>query len=173
MPEHLRPVMQHLSDNWKAGDALWVYYGAGQAFGYYSRLFPINGDIRIGDCDRTEPREYLRQIDVERGKRRVWILMSHTSAGFRFDERRLLNSYLDTIGTRLDEFHAPAEDTSPQRAAVFLYDLSKDEKLATTSAERFEFRNDYPPQTWTCYGTMSPLGPNERVLKAVMTSDKG
>ncbi|MBK9713112.1 MAG: glycosyltransferase family 39 protein [Kouleothrix sp.] len=50
-PEHLRPVMQYVSDRWKPGDALWVYYGAGQAFLYYARLIPLEGDIRIGDCN--------------------------------------------------------------------------------------------------------------------------
>ena len=170
-PEHLRPVMQYVSDNWKVGDALWVYYGAGQAFHYYVRRWPIKGDIRIGDCDRTDPRNYLRQVDVERGRPRVWVLMSHDSGAFRFDERKLLTDYLDTIGRRIGEFHAPAGDNSSGRAAVFLYDLSSLEKLASSSADRFEVRNNYPPQTWTCYGTMSSLGPDERVVAAVMREE--
>jgi hypothetical protein len=168
-PEHLRPVMQYVAANWKKGDAVWVYYGAGPAFQYYIRRIPLAGDIRVGDCNRTDPREYLRQVDVERGRPRVWVLMAHGSGAFRFDERKLLTDYLDTIGIRLDDFHAPAEDNSPRRAEVFLYDLSKVEKLESSSADRFEIRNPYPPQMWTCYGTMSSLGPNERVEAAVMS----
>jgi hypothetical protein len=95
--------------------------------------------------------------------------MAHGSGAFRFDERKLLTDYLDTIGIRLDDFHAPAEDNSPRRAEVFLYDLSKVEKLRSSSADRFEIRNPYPPQMWTCYGTMSSLGPNDRVEAAVMS----
>jgi hypothetical protein len=167
-PEHLRPVMQYVSDHWKAGDALWVYYGAGQAFEYYRKLIPVHGDIRVGDCNRTDPREYLRQVDVERGRARVWVLMAHGSAAFRFDERKMLIAYLDTIGRRVDEFHAPPEDSTPYRAAVFLFDLSDPGKLAHSSAELFAIQNNYPPMTWTCYGTMSPHGPNSRVVAAVM-----
>lgn len=167
-PEHLRPVMRYVADNWKLGDAVWVYYGAGQAFQYYVKRIPLEGDIRIGDCNRAEPRAYLRQVDVERGRPRVWVLMAHGAGAFQFDERKLLTDYLDTIGTRLDDFHAPAEDTSPRRAEVFLYDLSKTEKLDASSADRFEIQNPYPSQMWTCYGTMSPLGADERVVAAVM-----
>ena len=167
-PEHLRPVMQYVSDHWKAGDALWVYYAAGQAFEYYSKLIPINGDVRVGDCNRTDPREYLRQVDVERGRARVWVLMAHGSGPFGFDERQMLIAYLDLIGRRVDEFHAPLEDSTPNRAAVFLFDLSDTGRLAASSVERFAIQNKYPPQTWTCYGTMSPLGPNDRVVADVM-----
>jgi hypothetical protein len=171
-PEHLRPVMKYVADNWRPGDALWVYYGAAQAFKYYAHLIPIQGDVDIGDCNQTDSREYLRQVDLERGKPRVWVLMAHNSPGFRFDERQLLTSYLDTIGQRLDEFHAPPEDTSPARAAVLLYDLSIDQKLMAASAETFNFHNGFPPWPWTCYGTMSPLGPNERVVKAVRSEHR-
>lgn len=167
-PEHLRPVMRYVADNWKMGDAVWVYYGAGQAFQYYIKRIPLAGDIHIGDCNRVDPREYLHQVDVVRGRPRVWVLMAHGSGAFRFDERKLLTDYLETIGTRLDDFHAPAEDNSPRRAEVILYDLSRGDKLAVSSADRFEIRNPYPSRMWTCYGTMSPLGPRERIAEAVM-----
>jgi hypothetical protein len=167
-PEHLRPVMRYLSDHWKSGDALWVYYGAGQAFEYYSKLIPIQGDVRVGDCNRTDPREYLRQVDVERGHARLWVLMAHNSGEFRFDERKMLIAYLDTIGRRVDEFHAPPEDTTRNRAEVFLFDLSDPGKLAQSSTEQFGIQNNYPPMTWACYGTMSPHGPSRRVIEAVM-----
>jgi len=98
--------------------------------------------------------------------------MAHGSGAFRFDERKLLIDYLDTIGRRIADFHAPRGDFSPNRAEVFLYDLSDVEKLAASSAEHFYVPNTYSPQTWTCYGTMSPLGPREHVVAAVMDEDK-
>ena len=102
----------------------------------------------------------------------MWVLMSHGSGAFSFDERQLLTAYLDTIGRRLGEFHPLTDDASPNQAAVFLYDLSDPERLASTSAEQFTIRDgDLPEETWTCYGTMSPLGPSERVVKAVMGLD--
>src|SRR6185295_10356751 len=136
-----------------------VYPFAGQAFEYYSKSIPIPGDVRVGTCDRADPRKILRQVDAERGRSRVWILLAHGSGPFGFDERGLLLTYLDTIGRRLDGFHAPAEDVSPNRAEVSLFDLSDPVRLASSAAERFAIRNDHPPQTWTCYGTMSPGGP--------------
>ena len=172
-PEHLRPVMQYVSDHWKAGDALWVYYGAGQAFEYYSKLMPIRGDVRVGDCNRADPREYLRQVDVERGRARVWVLMTHGSGPFRFDERKMLIAYLDKIGRRVDDFHAPPGDSSPNRAEAFLFDLSDPGKLAQSSTERFGIQNNYPPMTWACYGTMSPHGPNDKVIEAVKEKKGG
>lgn len=150
---------------------MWVYYATGQAFEYYSKLIPINGDVRVGDCDRTDPREYLRQVDVERGRARVWVLMAHGSGPFGFDERQMLVAYLDSIGRRVDEFHAPPEDSTPNRAAVFLFDLSDTGRLAASSAELFAIQNKYPPQTWTCYGTMSPFGPSDRVVADVMSGN--
>ncbi|MFZ2269545.1 MAG: hypothetical protein WAV95_18370 [Azonexus sp.] len=167
-PEHLRPVMQHIAASWQPGDSLWVYYGAGQAFEYYRKMIPLAGDIHIGQCDRAEPRAYLLQVDSMRQQPRAWILMAHGSGAFGYDERRLIIDYLDRIGHRLDEFHAPPDELSGNRAAVMLFDLSDRQKLASTSAERFPVSNDRPPQTWACYGTMSPLGPSEKTLQAVM-----
>jgi Dolichyl-phosphate-mannose-protein mannosyltransferase len=86
-PEHLRPVMQYVAGHWRAGDSLWVYYGAGQAFEYYNRMIGIAGDVRVGECNRGDPREYLRQVDSERGRARVvlsvnwWKRVSASSAG--------------------------------------------------------------------------------------------
>jgi len=170
-PEHLRPVMQYVADHWEPGDALWVYYGAGQAFEYYRRLIPIHGDIRVGDCSRTDPRDYLRQIDVERGRARVWILMSHDFGSLRVSERRIILEYLDGIGKRLDQVHAPQGDGSSMRTEAFLYDLSDRNRLDSLSAQRFPIREGYPAQTWSCYGTMSPFAPSPRVLDAVMQED--
>jgi hypothetical protein len=156
-PEHLRPVLQYVAERWRQGDALWVYYGAGQVFEYYRRLIPISGAVQLGDCNREDPREYLRQVDVERGRSRVWMLFAHGSGPFRFDERRLLLAYLDTIGKRLDAFRAPPEDTSALVAAVFLYDLSNDQKLASARAATFPITEKYTPTRWTCYGVQSPI----------------
>jgi len=150
--EELRPVMRYVADNWKTGDALWVYYGAGQAFEYYRKLIPIDGDVHVGGCSRKDPRDLLRELDAGRGHARMWILMSHDYGS----ERRLIVKYLGKIGTRLDGFHAPASDVSPDRAEAILYDLSIDTKLRSTTAERFTIPPGYPAAPRSCYGTMSP-----------------
>ncbi|HEV7667971.1 MAG TPA: hypothetical protein VGS22_05575 [Thermoanaerobaculia bacterium] len=171
-PEHLRPVMQQIAARWQPGDALWVYYGAGQAYAYYSQSIPLAGNVRVATCDRADPRELLRQVDLERGRARVWILMAHGSGPFGFDERGILLDYLETVGRRLDRFHAPAGDTTRNRAEAALFDLSDPERLARTTAERFPIGNVPPSQTWTCYGTMSPQGSTNEVEAAVLDGNR-
>ncbi|MEP7012590.1 MAG: glycosyltransferase family 39 protein [Acidobacteriota bacterium] len=168
MPEHLRPVLEHVAERHAPGDALWVYYGAGQAYEYYSKSIPWTGDVRVAICDRANPRDLLRQVDAERGRARVWILLAHGSGPFGFDERGMLLNYLGTIGRPLDAFHAPAADLTLNRAEAVLFDLSDPARLASTTAERFPIDRVPPPQTWTCYGTMSPQGSTARVERAVL-----
>jgi hypothetical protein len=155
LPEHLRPVLQYVADHRQPGDALWVYYGAGQAFEYYKRLIPIGGDVLLGDCNDENPRGYLRQVDVERGRRRVWFLFAHYTPRPPFNERQLLLAYLDAIGTRLDAFRAPPDDNRATAAVVFLYDLSETHKLARAEADTFPISTNYLPEEWRCYGTSS------------------
>jgi len=164
--EHLRPVMRHVADHWQPGDALWVYYGAGQAFEYYRKLIPIDGDVLVGECTRTNPRTYLHQLDSWRGRSRVWILMSHDYGS----ERALIAKYLAAIGRRLDSFHAPDEQLSSP-AEVLLYDLSDRKRLAAASAQRFPIAPGYRPAQWSCYGTMSAFVPSRRVLAALTRLD--
>jgi len=167
-PEHLRPVLEHVAERHRPGDALWVYYGEGQAYAYYSKSIPLPADVRVATCDRADPRDLLRQVDVERGRARVWILLAHGSGPFGFDELGMLLAYLETIGRRIEGFHSPAEDETLNRAEADLFDLSDPARLAATTAERFPIKNVPPPQTWTCYGTMSPQGPTKKIEAAVL-----
>lgn len=167
-PEHIRPVMQYIQDNWKDEDVLWVYYGAGQAFQYYRNIIPIKGTVYMGECNRAEPRAYLHQLDIVKGDARTWILFAHGSGRFRFNERGLITDYLNTIGTQLDHFHAPMQDVSTDRAEVFLYDLSNLKKLETSSPDQFEIENPYPSVLWSCYSTMSPFTPNKQIMDDLM-----
>jgi hypothetical protein len=167
-PEHLRPVLEQIAERQRPGDALWVYYGAGQAYSYYSKSISLRADVQVATCDRADPRDLLRQVDVERGRARVWILLAHGSGPFGFDERGVLLDYLGTIGRRRDRIHAPADDTTPNRAEAALFDLSDSVRLAATTAERFPIGTVPPPQTWTCYGTMSPGGPSKRIEAAIL-----
>lgn len=167
-PEHLRPVLEQVAERHRPGDGVWVYYGAGQAYAFYSKSNPLRGEVQVATCDRADPRDLLRQLDVERGRARVWILFAHGSGPFGFDERGMLLDYLETIGHPLDRFHAPAGDSTRNRAEAALFDLSDPVRLAATTAERFPIQNVPPPQTWTCYGTMSPLGVKEQVKEAVL-----
>ncbi|MGH9409612.1 MAG: hypothetical protein ACRD1V_09180 [Vicinamibacterales bacterium] len=162
-------MLQYVAEHRQSDDALWVSYGAGQAFEYYTRLIPIAGDVQMGDCNHQNPRQYLRQVDVERGRARAWFLFAN------FDERQRILAYLNAIGTQLDAFQAPPDDTRPTVAAVFLYDLSNPQKLAAVEADSFPIRGFGPrgaarrAEEWTCYGTNSVLpARNRTATEAVM-----
>ena len=166
--EHIRPVLQYVATHRQPNDAVWVYYGAGQAFEYYQRVIPMGDDVQVGDCDRQNPRAYLHQVDVERGRPRVWFVIAHFAPQFRFDERGLVLTYLDAIGKRLDEFRAP-DDRSPGVAAAYLYDLSAAATVPQVNANTFPIIGKFTPARWSCYGTASPIPRrNDAAVRAVM-----
>ena len=170
LPQHMRPVLRYVADHRQPADALWVSYGAGQAFEYYKRLVPIAGDVEVSGCNHENPREYLRQVDVERGRPRVWFVFAN------FDERGLILAYLNAIGTQVDTFHAPPDDTRATVAAAFLYDLSDTQKLAAADADGLPMPRNFRSagaarggEEWTCYGTNSVFPQRNRAAtEAVM-----
>ncbi len=155
-PEHLRPVIQNILSKWQEGDVIWVYYGAGQAFKYYQHRLPINGKIIFGKCNRSNPKDYLYQIDQLRGNKRVWILISHGAAFNRFDEPKLITDYLNTIGTQLSSFNTIDTVMTKNGSASYLYDLSNYEQALTSKADDFSITGIPTDTDWTCYGTMVP-----------------
>jgi hypothetical protein len=57
---------------------------------------------------------YRNDLDRLRGHKRVWLIFSHA---YLWKENRMIQSYLDSIGKRIDFFEAPG-------SFVYLYDLS-------------------------------------------------
>jgi hypothetical protein len=152
--EHLRPALEHVAENARPNDAIWVYYGAGEAFRYYQHRISIDADVSV--CDRSNPRGQLQQIDRLRGRSRVWILMTHTAAKGDADERGPLVGYLDQIGIRRSVFSVASSDgNADATVSAFLYDLSDQRRLATTTAALFPIPARAGTE-WSCYGTMTP-----------------
>jgi len=166
-PEHLRPGLQYLSDRLRPTDTIWVYYGAGQAFTYYSRQFPMHAHVILSSCDRTDARATLRQLDAVRGRSRVWIVLTHIDAM----EKRALLGYLDAIGTRLDTFSLDARPDAVTASSVFLYRLDDPERLARASAADVPVSPIADPSPWSCYGPMSVLPGSERAAAAALARD--
>ena len=150
-PEHLRPGLQYLSARLQPSDTVWVYYGAAQAFAYYSRQFPMRAEVMFSSCDRTDPRATLRQVDAARGRERVWVVLTHIDAA----ERRALLGYLDTIGTRLDTFSLDTRKEAMTASSVFLYRLDDPDRLQRASAEDISVSPIDDPSPWSCYGPMA------------------
>lgn len=152
--EELRAVVQYVHAHRRPGDAIWVYYGAGQAFAYYDRLFPLPG-ATISACDRGAPASQLEQVDALRGRPRAWIVVAHAYPLGAINERALLVSYLDRIGERLATFPPDfRNDADRSTAAAFLYRLDDPDRLAAATAGAFPVPAA-GGAAWTCYGSMA------------------
>jgi hypothetical protein len=93
--EHIRPLVGTVADRLAPGDAVYVYYAAGQAALYYAPMFGLaRGDLTIGRCAIANPREYLREVDRFRGRTRVWMLATHLIR--TTGEFETITNYLDT-----------------------------------------------------------------------------
>lgn len=152
-PEPLAPVLETMRRAWQPGDRAYVYYGGEKAFVYYARRLGIApGDYVLGRCAREDPRAYLRELDLFRGGRRVWVVMTHAVP----EETAAIGDYLDRIGTRRESFEAGRVPGGRRadRARVELYDLSDPTRLAAATAETFPM----PPPAgggqgaaWSCH----------------------
>lgn len=152
--QHLRPVVEYVEARRQPGDEVYVFYGAGQAFHYYAQRLAVRTEhVTIGQCGLADPRTYLRDLDQFRGKKRIWIVMTHTQ---RLGEESLLTDYLDRIGERLDQISVPGSSgLSVEGARGYLYDLSDRTRLALAASETYALTLAPAPASerrWLCYG---------------------
>ncbi len=99
--QHVRPVLEHVRARWQPGDGLYVYFGGGQAYRYYAPRLDLPPDqVVVGQCAVGSPRDYLRELDRFRGRKRLWIVVTH--AHYDGAELQLILGYLDAIGQRRD-----------------------------------------------------------------------
>jgi hypothetical protein len=153
----LRPVLERVEQLRQPGDTIYVDYAAGHAFLYYARRFAFDADdYVIGTCAVSDRRDYLRQVDRFRGRRRVWIVGTHLSAV----ERSLTVRYLEQIGRRIESVFVPPTG-APLRFAAYarLYDLGDPRRLASSRADTFTIREGPRPDgvdEWGCAGPLAP-----------------
>jgi hypothetical protein len=117
--EDFKVALRYVRSHQRLGDVCYVYYGAKYQFAYYSDLYklPENNVLVGADCGRTS-NCYAADLERIRGRRRVWILLSHVLVGNDWNEELILRSQLDAVGVRLDLYQ-----TSGARA--YLYDLGQ------------------------------------------------
>jgi hypothetical protein len=115
-------------------DAIYVYYGAELAFRYYGPRFGLEPEkASFGACHRGEPRAYLREIDLFRGRPRLWVIFAHDVPSL--GEEALILEYLRRIAIRREGITVPEGD--PYAVTAELYDLSIPERLAGASFDAF------------------------------------
>ena len=96
---------------------MYLYYAAWPAFQYYAGRYPFEkAQLVRGVSTRSDPNNYIKDLDNLRGKGRAWIVFSHVFTLKGVDEKAFFLSHLDRIGKRKDTFEAPG-------AAAYLYDL--------------------------------------------------
>jgi hypothetical protein len=152
--QHLRPVVEHMVARREPGDAVYVFYGAGQAFHYYSGRYGLTLDTTVmGHCSIGAPREYLRQLDQLRGRNRVWVVLTHDQRLGK--EYAVIIDYLDRIGRRIETVEVPGSSGRPMEAAAgYLYDLSDPTLLSKSSSRTHAIADDMlsSSERWDCYG---------------------
>ena len=118
--EHIRPALAYIQEKAKAGDVVYVTYGALPAFRFYAPGYGLE-KMRYATSERDDyqtPQLIQKRLDVFKGQRRVWVLMSHVYESAGFNERDFILAYLNQYGTMTREIRRA--DTS---VYLFLYDL--------------------------------------------------
>jgi hypothetical protein len=132
--EETRPLLRALAAQRRPGDAVYVYYAAGHALRIYGPRYGFRtGDYLLGGCHRGDTRAYLEDVDLFRGRPRLWVVFSHAQP--RLGERESLLAYLDHLGTRRLELRAlPHGRMFGWPAEAFLYDLTGAEHSSLSAA---------------------------------------
>lgn len=123
--EEITPAIAYLEAHRRPADVLYVYYGAAPAFQFYAARDSIAAEsYALGGCHRGDPHAYLPELDVFRGRARVWVLFAHELPRLR--ERELMTGHLDDIGIVRDSVIGAGRgvDGAATRASLYLYDLS-------------------------------------------------
>jgi hypothetical protein len=160
-PQHTRPLIEHVATHVRPGEALYVHFGAGQAFRYYERRGVISlpsGDVVMGRCETASSRAYLRQLDRLRGRSGVWFLVSTTTE--TASPAALTHGYLSQIGRLRASVVMPGAPGYPiEAAALYYYDLSDPVRLLSSTAEAFPVGPGVATSAnteWLCWGVATP-----------------
>jgi hypothetical protein len=116
-PEELRPVMRFLQTQYRAGDAVYLYYAAVNGFNYYCRQMDFQPDsVYYGVESRAHPAGYLRDLERMAGRPRVWVVFFHIATRGGVDEEKVFVDYLDRLGQREQHFRTSG-------ASAYLYNI--------------------------------------------------
>jgi uncharacterized membrane protein len=111
LKEEIKPIIEYCIKNKEEKDKIYVYYGAKNAFEYYT--YNENITFLSSESGNPEnPQNYLLELDKLKREGKIWFIFSHVYS----DEEKIFLLYLDHIGCRMDSFIGKG-------ASVYLYDL--------------------------------------------------
>ncbi len=122
--EDVRPGLQRLADRAGEGDAVYVFYGAWQAWQYYSdRLDLPTENAVIGSCTRADRGHALDEVQQIDDASRLWVVISPVTSPAR--DREMFLRFMQGTGAQLVEETArpPLAKRSPRFSSVMLFDL--------------------------------------------------
>jgi hypothetical protein len=130
LKKEIRDVLAYVHAHRQPDDAVYVYYNAEHAVGYYGPRYglPLQAVI-IGHCPAGDPRRLLTELDQFRGRPRLWVIISHAVGPFR--ERETILGYMAAIGLERDKILTGNGRLS---SSAYLFDLSDPERLRVASA---------------------------------------
>lgn len=118
--DETRPVMIHLSESFRPGDAVVVYYWAEGDYAYYAHLLGFDQVVPSVIKNHPDaPEEYCQELAPHVGLPRVWIVFSHVHGGPQGNEEKIIVDCLDRYGGQLSRL----KETG---ASLYLYDLRTD-----------------------------------------------
>lgn len=121
----IKQVINYVKSNQQPEDTIYIFQRGHYQFLYYAEKYgykPNDYIIGVDDLDKydgkklsaAEEERYEQDLDKLRGNKRVWVIFSHAHVK---SENKMIKSYLDKIGKKMDSFKAVG-------AFVYLYDLS-------------------------------------------------
>lgn len=132
--EDIKPLMKEVADHRRAGDQIYVYYGAVPAFSFYATQYGFgSGEFVEGTFHRWQPDLYLTEIDRTLGAGRTWFVFSHNCNHCRprvkVNEQRFILDHADRRGTLVAQFDGAG-------TTGYLYDLGPPRSGSESTPDR-------------------------------------
>ena len=75
--QHMRPVLEHISERRSSGDGIYVYYGAALPFAITHHVLTGNGCVVFGPVRACRTAPLLEDLDAAGRGRRLWVVATH------------------------------------------------------------------------------------------------
>ena len=111
--EHIRPAMQHLSENYREGDLVYLYYFSEPAYLFYAPKYGLDEiPYILGENRQGTPDLYKSDIDALNIHGRAWFLFTHVYEVAEINEEYYITDYLKQIAEKKRNFRYPGSSVS-------------------------------------------------------------